>query len=139
MTDEATREPQEEHEGQSHEDWLRSERERLRKGFEYTPPPPSPETATGSGTADQVLAGLGLGAAATAGVLGPHPNPITFQGVSASVLVNALTAEISDTDPRVQAGQTAEGTVVVVSQSAASAPHRFTPALSVTLLDTPAS
>jgi len=134
MTDEQAG-AQESGEQLSHEQWLEAERERLRQGYDYTPPPPSADTPSGAGTADQVLAGLGLGAAAAAGVLGPHPNPITFQGVRSSVITNALQSEISDDDTRVQVRTTDEGPVAVISQSSASAPHRFTPALTVTLLE----
>jgi hypothetical protein len=125
--------------GLSHEEWLEAERERLRKGFTYTPPPPSPDSGAAASTADQALAGLGLGAAAAAGVLGPHPNPITFQGIRASVVTNALRSEVSDDDTRVRVENTDDGPVVVISQSPAAAPHRFTPALTVTLLEAPDS
>lgn len=139
MADEEARIPEDESGQVSHDEWLEAERERLRKGFSYTPPPPSPGTASGAGPGEQALAGLGLGAAAAAGVLGPHPNPITFQGVRSSFIIDALRSEISDDDTRVQVQAADEGPVVVISQSPASAPHRFAPALTVTLLDSPAA
>jgi hypothetical protein len=135
MTDKETGVPEEGSESLSHEEWLRSERERLKRGFTYTPPPPSAETATTAGAADQALAGLGLGAAAAAGALGPHPNPITFQGIRASLITNALRSEISDDDTRVQVQSADEGAIAIISQSPVSAPHRFTPMLTVTLLE----
>jgi hypothetical protein len=137
MADKETGVPGEDSAKLSHEEWLRSERERLKRGFSYTPPPPAPGTATTAGAADQALAGLGLGAAAAAGALGPHPNPITFQGIRASVITNALRSEISDDDTRVRVQPTDEGTVAVISQSMASAPHRYAPVLTVTLLEAP--
>ena len=118
----------------SHEEWLAAERAKLKKGFTYTPPPPSPDVASEATTADQVLAGLGLGGAVVAGTLAPHPNPITFQGIGAPVIANALRSEISDDDTRVQVSRNDEGTVVVISQSQAATPRQFTPALTVTLL-----
>lgn len=127
--------PEGEDRAMSHEEWLESERERLRRGFMYTPQPSA--SGTPARGADQVLAGLGLGAVAAAGALGPHPNPITFQGIRASVIANALRSEISDHDTRVQVQRTDEGMVVIVSQSQVSAPQRFSTVLTVTLLQAP--
>jgi len=121
----------------SHEEWLEAERERLKKGFEYTPPPPSEDVASGASGVDQVLAGLGLGGAAVAGALGPHPNPITFQGIRAPVIANAIRSEISDDDARVHADRVDDSVVVTISQSQASAPYHFSPALTATLLEAP--
>ena len=120
----------------SHEEWLAAERSRLKEGFSYTPPPPSEDTTSGAGAADQVLAGLGLGGAAVAGALGPHPNPITFQGVPATVIANALRSEISDDDARVQVSRADEAVVVTISQSQVADPYQFSPALTVMLLET---
>jgi hypothetical protein len=134
MADEEIEQAEEEGTKLSHEEWLAAERARLKTGFTYTPPPLSAEAASEASAADQILAGLGLGGAAVAGTLAPHPNPITFQGIGAPVIANALRSEISDDDTRVQVDRTDEGPVIVISQSQASAPHNFTPALTVTLL-----
>ena len=60
-------------ERQSQEEWLESERERLKKGFTYEPKPTSAPSKPGA--ADEVIAGLGLGAGVAAGAAAPHPNP----------------------------------------------------------------
>lgn len=137
VEDSGTGSPEGEDRELSHEEWLEAERERLKKGFTYTPPPPSEDVASGASGVDQVLAGLGLGGAAVAGALGPHPNPITFQGIRASVIANALRSEISDDDARIQVDRADDSMVVTISQSQASAPYIFSPALTVTLLEAP--
>jgi hypothetical protein len=135
MADEETSVKEGEGKTLSHEEWLASERQRLREGHTYTPPPQSEGTSTGPGAADQALTGLGLGAAAAAGVLGPHPNPITFQGIRSRVIVNALQSEVSDDDTRVHVGRDGDSTIVTISQSQTSDPYDFSPALTVTLLE----
>lgn len=119
---------------QSQEEWLEEERERLKEGFSYEP---QPTTAAGKpSSADEVLAGLGLGAGVVGGAVGPHPNPVAFQGVRAAVIADALRAELPDDDTRVQVDRTADALVVTVLQSQGDRPHEFSPALTATLIET---
>ena len=119
---------------QSHEEWLESERERLKKGFTYEPKPTSAPSTPG--TADEVIAGLGLGAGVAAGAAAPHPNPATFEGVNPTVIANALRNEIPDDDTRVEVDRAGDSVVVTVLQSRESAPHQFLPSLTATLIET---
>jgi hypothetical protein len=119
----------------SHEEWLEEERARLKKGFTFEPQPTS--EAGAPSPADQALAGLGLGAGVVGGAVAPHPNPVTFAGVKTAVIVNALRAEVPDDDTRVQADQTGDSVVVTVLHGRKDAPHTFSPALNVTLIETP--
>jgi len=121
-------------EEQSHEEWLAAERARLDKGFTFEPQPSSAASKPGAG--DEVLAGLGLGAGVVGGAAAPHPNPVTFEGCRAVVIVNALRAEIPDDDTRVQVDQAGDSVVVTVLQSQEKAPRQFSPALSATLIET---
>jgi hypothetical protein len=119
----------------SHEEWLAEERARLEKGFAFEPQPSS--AASEPGPADEVLAGLGLGAGAVAGAVAPHPNPVTFEGTKAAVIVNALRKEIPDDDTRVQVEQTGDALVVTILQSQENRPQQFFPAVTATLIETP--
>jgi hypothetical protein len=116
---------------QSLDEWMAEERARLKKGFEYEP---KPAASGGPSTGDDVLAGLGLGAAVVGGAAAPHPNPVTFEGVKASAIANALKSEFTGDDTQVQVSQTDDSTVVTVLLQQAQS-HRFLPALSATLLE----
>jgi hypothetical protein len=116
---------------QSLEEWMAEERARLKKGFDYTP---EPATGSGPSTGDDVLAGLGLGAAVVGGAVAPHPNPVTFEGVRASVIANALKSELADDDTHVQVDRTGGSTVVTILLHQAES-YQFLPALAVTLLE----
>jgi hypothetical protein len=116
---------------QSLEEWMAEERARLKKGFEYQP---KPTTSGGPSTGDDVLAGLGLGAAAVGGAMAPHPNSVTFAGVKASVIANALKSELTSDDTQVQVSYTGDSTVVTLLLQQAQS-YQFLPALSVTLLE----
>ncbi|MEA3341422.1 MAG: hypothetical protein U9R15_15765 [Chloroflexota bacterium] len=120
---------------QSLEEWLTEEKARLDEGFTFEPQP-RPQTSK-PGAAGAILAGAGLGAGVVGGALGPHPNPVTFEGVEASAIVNALRSEIPDDDTRVKIDRTGDTTVVAILQSQASRPRDFFPALSVNLVETP--
>jgi hypothetical protein len=120
-------------EDQSLEEWLAEERARLDKGFTFEPQPTSAPSQPG--TAEQALAGLGLGAGVAAGVAAPHPNPVTFQGCPALVIVNALRTEIQNDDTQVQVDQTGDSTVITVLQNQEPRPYDFFPALSVTMIE----
>lgn len=119
----------------SHEEWLKAERERLKKGFTYEP---QPSSAPGKpGAADEVLAGLGLGAGVVGGAVAPHPNPVTFEGCKAAVIVDALGAELPDDDTRVQVDRSGDSVVVTILQSQERDARGFSPALNVTLIEKP--
>ncbi len=120
---------------QSIEEWLAEEKARLDKGFTFESKPSSQTSKPGA--AGSILAGAGLGAGVIGGVLGPHPNPMTFRGVKASTIINALRSEIPDDDTRVKVNRTGDTTVVAILQSQASRPRDFFPALSVNLVETP--
>lgn len=113
------------------EEWMAEERARLKKGFEYTP---EPTTSSGPSTADEVLTGLGIGAGVVGGAMAPHANPVTFGGVRASIIVNALRSEITDDDTRVQIDRTGDSTVVTILLNQADS-YQFLPALTLTLLE----
>ena len=116
------------------EEWMTEEQARLDKGFAFEPRPSSGEGKPGAG--EQVLAGLGLGAGVIGGAVAPHPNPVTFEGGKATVIVNALKSEIADDDTHVEVDRTGDSVVVTILQSQASTPYDFSPALTVTLIET---
>ena len=116
---------------QSLEEWMAEERGRLKKGFEYEP---KPVTSGGPSTGDDVLAGLGLGAAVVGGTVAPHPNPVTFEGIKASVIANALKSGLTSDDTQVQTSCTGDSTVVTILLQQAQS-YQFLPALAVTLLE----
>lgn len=118
---------------QSLEDWMAEERARLKKGFDYTP---KPTTSSGPAAADDVLAGLGVGAGLVGGTVGPHTNPVTFEGVKASTIADALKSDLISEDARVQVDRQGETTVVTLLLGQART-HRYLPALTVTLLQQP--
>jgi predicted Zn-ribbon and HTH transcriptional regulator len=117
---------------QSLEEWLAEEQARLDEGFTYEPAPST--SAESSGTAEEVLAGLGLGAGIAGGVVAAHPNPVTFEGSAASVIADALRAELPDEDTRVRVDKNGPSTIVTVLQSQGER-GEFLPALAVTLLE----
>jgi len=119
---------------QSYKEWLAEEQARLEKGFSFEAPPSS--AASKPGPAGEILAGVGLGAGVVGGAAAPHPNPVTFEGCKAAVIVNALKKEIPDDDTRVQVDQTSNSVVVAILQSQESKPHQFSPALTATLIET---
>ena len=116
---------------QSLEEWMAEERARLKKGFAYTP---TPAASSGPSTGDDVLAGLGLGAAVVGGAAAPHPNPVTFAGVKASVVAGALRSELAGENTQVQVDPTGDSTVVTILLHQAES-YQFLPALTVTLLE----
>jgi hypothetical protein len=117
---------------QSPEEWMAEERARLKKGFSYAP---KPTTASKPGVGEEVLAGLGLGAGVVGGAVAPHPNPVTFEGCQAAIIVNALKSELQDDDTRVQVSQDTGSVVITILQSQKSNPYQFSPALTVTLIE----
>jgi len=121
-------------EEQSLEAWLAEERKRLDEGFSFEPKPSSEPTTPSP--ADDVLAELGLGAGVLAGVIAGHTNPATFEGCSASTIAKALASYIPDHDTRVTVDKDEQATVVTVLQSQERRPHSFSPALTVTLIET---
>ena len=52
-------------------------------------------------------------------------------------MFNALRSEVADDDTRVRVDQSGDSVVVTILQSQAKRPHDFSPALTVTLLETP--
>lgn len=118
---------------QSLDEWLAEERARLSKGFDYEPKPTS--APSGPGVADQALAGLGLGAGVAAGAVAPHPNPVTFEGCRAVVIAAALRSEIADDDTQVRVQGTGESQVVTILQGQRGEASRFSPALSITMIE----
>ncbi len=118
---------------QSLQEWMEEERARLKKGFSFQPPPLS--EASKPKSADEILAGVGLGAGVVGGALAPHPNPATFDGCPADVIVTALREEITSNDTRVRADRTGDTVVVTISQSQEHQSHQFLPALTVTLVE----
>lgn len=125
---------EEKREEQSLEAWLAEERKRLDEGFSFEPQPSS-GTPTPS-PADDILAELGLGAGVLAGVIAGHLNPATFEGCSASTIAKALASYIPDDDTQVSIDESEQATVVTVLQSQERRPHSFSPALTVTLIET---
>jgi hypothetical protein len=119
---------------QSLEEWLAEERKRLDEGFSYEPEPRPADSPPEP--AQDILAGLGLGAGVLAGVAAGHPNPVTFEGCSASTIAEALSSHIPGEDTRVTIEETEEATMVRVLQSQERRPHQFSPALTVTLIET---
>jgi len=116
------------------EEWLAEEQARLDKGFTIEPKHGSGTGKPGAG--EEILAGLGLGAGVVGGALAPHPNPVTFEGVKATVIVSALKSEIADDDTRAKVDRTGDSVVVTLLQSQADAPRQFSPALTATLIET---
>lgn len=125
---------EEKNEEQSLEAWLAEERKRLDEGFSFEPEPrpadPTPEPA------QDILAELGLGAGVLAGVVAGHANPVTFDGVSAATIAEALASHVPGEDTRVTIEETDEATIVTVLHSQEHRPTRFSPALTVTLIET---
>jgi hypothetical protein len=119
---------------QSLEEWMEEERARLKEGFSYEPQPISQPSKPAVG--DQLAAGLGLGAGVAAGALGPHPNPVTFEGCRADVIVTALKQELSNDDTRVQVDRSGNSLVATILQSQEPHPHQFYPVLTATLVET---
>jgi hypothetical protein len=119
--------------GQSVEEWLAEERQRLEEGFSFEPQP-APEDAK-PGPADDILAQLGLGAGVLAGVVAGHENPVTFEGCRAATMANALQSEIAGDDTRATISETEEATIVRMFQRQETQ-QRFAPALTVTLIET---
>ena len=119
---------------QSLDEWMEEERARLKEGFSYEPKPISQPSRPAVG--DQIAAGLGLGAGVAAGALGPHPNPVTFEGCRANVIVTALKQELSDDDTRVQVDRSGNSLVATILQSQEHRPHQFYPVLTATLVET---
>jgi hypothetical protein len=119
---------------QSLEEWMEEERARLKEGFSYEPTPISRPDKPAAG--DQIAAGLGLGAGVAAGALGPHPNPVTFEGCRADVIVTALKQELSDDDTRVQVDRSGNSLVTTILQSQEHRPYEFYPVLTATLVET---
>ena len=122
---------------QSHEEWLAAERERLNEGFSFEPQPSSAASDSGPAPAAQALAGLGLGAGVVGGAVAPHPNPTTFEGCKADVIVTALKKEFSGDDTHVQIAKADDSVVVTILQSQTNRPQQFTPALTATFIETP--
>jgi hypothetical protein len=124
-------------ENKSREEWLADEQARLKQGFAFVPPPAAvPAAPSGAGGAgDQALAALGIGAGVIGGALGPHPNPVSFEGVEAAVLADALHAELADADTCVQVNRSGAALVVTVLQCPNGGQGRFQPALALTLLE----
>jgi hypothetical protein len=118
---------------QSLEEWMDEERERLKEGFSYEPQPVSQPSKPAVG--DQIAAGLGLGAGVAAGSLGPHPNPVAFEGCRADVIVTALQQELSDDDTRVQVDRSGNSLITTILQSQEHRPHQFYPVLTATLVE----
>jgi len=119
---------------QSLETWLAEERQRLDQGFTFEPPPP-PENSPPDAAQD-ILAQMGLGAGVLAGVIAGHANPVTFDGCKASTVAEALVSHISGADTRASVERSEDATVVTVSQSQGGRSPGFSPALTVTLIET---
>lgn len=119
---------------QSLQEWLAEEQARLDKGFTFEPQPSS--TASKPSAAGGILAGLGLGAGVVAGAVAPHPDTVTFEGVKAAVIAQALRSEIPDDDTRVQVDESGDAVVVTILHSQEDRPRQFSPALSATLIET---
>jgi len=115
------------------EEWMAEEKARLKKGFTYEPPPSSGKRPD---PAEEILTGLGLGAGVVAaGGIGPHPNPVTFEGVKAAVMANALQQDLSDDDTRVEVSRADDSLVVTFLVHPTDAPYAFSPALTATLIE----
>ena len=119
---------------QSREAWLAEERKRLSEGFSYEAPPSSEDTP--AAPAQDILAGMGLGAGVLASVIAGHANPVTFEGCRASTIAEALRGHITGDDNQVSVEETEEATVITVLQSQQNRPLSFSPALTVTLIET---
>lgn len=119
---------------QSFEAWLAEERRRLDEGFTFDPPPP-PEDGPPDAAQD-ILAQMGLGAGVLAGMIAGHANPVTFEGCKASTMAEALVSHLSGGDTRTAVERTEDATVVTVLQSQGNHPQGFSPALTVTLIET---
>ena len=119
---------------QSLEAWLAEERQRLDQGFTYVPPPPVEDNPPDA--AQDILAQMGLGAGVLAGIVAGHANPVTFDGCKASTVEEALVSHVSGGDIRASVERTENATVVTLLQSQEGRPHGFSPALTVTLIET---
>jgi hypothetical protein len=119
---------------QSLEAWLAEERKRLDEGFSFEPQLSSEERTPDR--AQDILAGLGLGAGVLAGAVAGHANPVTFEGCDAATITEALTAYISGDDTRVVVEETEQAIIATILQTQEGRPHRFLPALTVTLIET---
>ncbi|MFL7791747.1 MAG: hypothetical protein AB8I69_06370 [Anaerolineae bacterium] len=118
-------------EKQSIEEWMAKERARLKKGFEYER---KPTPSSGPSAGDNVLAGLGIGAGLVGGAAAPHPNPVIFEGVSPSIITDALKSEITDDDTQVQVNRTGDSMTVTFLMHQKNS-YQFLPVLTVTLLE----
>jgi hypothetical protein len=116
---------------QSLEEWLAEEQARLEKGFEYTP---KPTTGSSPDTSGEVLTGLGIGAGVVGGAVAPHTNPVTFEGVKASTIADALCSELTADDSRVELKRSGDSTIATVLLSQANT-YQYLPAVTVTLLE----
>ncbi len=116
------------------EEWMAEERERLQKGFTFEPQPTSGPSEPTAG--DQMLAGLGLGAGVAGGLAAGHPDSVSFEGVKPAVIVNALKSEVADDDTHVQVEQARDSVVVTILQSQTEGRYDFSPAVTVTLIET---
>jgi hypothetical protein len=116
---------------QSLEEWLAEEKARLEKGFEYTP---KPTTSSSSDPAGEVLTGLGIGAGVIGGAVAPHTNPVTFEGVKASTIADALRSDLAADDSRVEIKRSDDATIATILLSQANT-YQYLPALTVTLLE----
>lgn len=116
------------------EAWLAEERRRLDEGFTFEPPAPPKDSPPDA--AQDILAQMGLGAGVLAGVIAGHANPVTFDGCKASTMAEALVSHISGGDTRASVERSEDATVVTVLQSQENQPQGFSPALTVTLIET---
>jgi hypothetical protein len=114
------------------EEWIAQEQARLKKGFEYTPKPTT--SSSGPDVAGEVLTGLGVGAGVVGGAVGPHTNPVTFEGVRTSTIAEALRSEFTADDSRVEVERSGDSTIVTILLNQADT-YQFLPALTVTLLE----
>lgn len=126
----------EENSEKTHEEWLEEEQARLDKGFQFEPTPSSTRQTPDS--AEEVLAGLGIGAGVAGAAVAPHENPCAYEGVKADLVAAALASELADDDTRVGVTRTQSSVVVTVLQSHGDSGWETAPALSVTLIETPA-
>jgi len=119
-------------EKQSLEEWLADERRRLDEGFSYEP---AAVSKSESSPANDILTELGFGAGVLGSLVSGHPNPVTFEGCSASTIVNALASEFEGSDTKVEiSGSPEEATTVSILQRQ-EMHHQFFPALTVTLVE----
>jgi len=117
------------------DEWLAEERDRLDRGFQFEPKSTTAEPGA-SADIEGTLAGAGLGAGVVAGAAAPHPDPVTFQGVKPTLIIDALREELTDRDTQIQVNQGQEAMEVTVLQAQEHSPHEFLPALTATLIDT---